>query len=189
MEGKYENRYDVTVLINGFPVVQIELKRRGLDFKEAFNQIQRYRRHSYQGLYRYLQLYIISNGTDTHVLILWDGFQAGKTYTGYTGVLGSTFVSLKLKKDTNNKFINYYFKHTLEFRQARWREGSGLPHVSRDFVENYKFFLPCYKEQLQISKILDHIGNSIKAEKEKMISFSILKKDIYKRCLFSKYKT
>ncbi|MBT2278611.1 type I restriction endonuclease subunit R [Priestia megaterium] len=63
--GKYENRYDVTLLINGLPLVQIELKRRGLDFKEAFNQIQRYRRHSFQGLYHFLQIFVVSNGIDT----------------------------------------------------------------------------------------------------------------------------
>lgn len=63
--GKYENRYDVTLLINGLPLVQIELKRRGLDFKEAFNQIQRYRRHSFQGLYHFLQIFVVSNGVDT----------------------------------------------------------------------------------------------------------------------------
>lgn len=63
--GKYTNRYDVTLLINGFPLVQIELKRRGLDLKEAFNQIERYRKHSYQGLYRYIQVFVVSNGVDT----------------------------------------------------------------------------------------------------------------------------
>ncbi|MGL5753254.1 MAG: type I restriction endonuclease subunit R, partial [Paraclostridium sp.] len=63
--GKYTNRYDVTLLINGLPLVQVELKRRGLDLKEAFNQINRYKKHSYQGLYRYLQIFIVSNGVDT----------------------------------------------------------------------------------------------------------------------------
>lgn len=63
--GKYTNRYDVTLLINGLPLVQIELKRRGVDFKEAFNQIERYRKHSYHGLYRYIQVFVISNGVDT----------------------------------------------------------------------------------------------------------------------------
>ena len=63
--GKYTNRYDVTLLINGLPLVQIELKRRGVDFKEAFNQIERYRKHSYHGLYRYIQVFVISNGIDT----------------------------------------------------------------------------------------------------------------------------
>ena len=65
MESKYVNRYDVTILINGLPMVQIELKRRGKDFKEAFNQIERYRRHSFKGLYRYIQCFVVSNGVDT----------------------------------------------------------------------------------------------------------------------------
>lgn len=65
MINKYTNRYDVTILINGLPLVQVELKRRGLDLKEAFNQIERYRRHSYKGLYRYIQCFVITNGVDT----------------------------------------------------------------------------------------------------------------------------
>lgn len=65
MVNKYTNRYDVTILINGLPLVQIELKRRGLDLKEAFNQIERYRKHSYKGLYRYIQCFVITNGVDT----------------------------------------------------------------------------------------------------------------------------
>lgn len=71
--GKYKNRYDVTLFINGLPVIQIELKRRGLDFKEAFNQIQRYRKHSFRGLYRYLQMFIVSNGVDTKYFANSDG--------------------------------------------------------------------------------------------------------------------
>ncbi|WP_448267964.1 type I restriction endonuclease subunit R [Nostoc sp. DSM 114159] len=67
-QGKYKNRYDVTLLINGLPLVQIELKRRGLGLKEAFNQINRYQRHSYgadNGLFQYVQIFVISNGVDT----------------------------------------------------------------------------------------------------------------------------
>ena len=63
--GKYTNRYDVTLLITGLPLVQIELKRRGVDIKEAVNQIMRYRKHSYQGLYHFIQMFIVSNGIDT----------------------------------------------------------------------------------------------------------------------------
>lgn len=63
--GKYTNRYDVTLLVNGLPLVQIELKRRGGDIKEAVNQIMRYRKHSYQGLYHFIQLFVVSNGVDT----------------------------------------------------------------------------------------------------------------------------
>lgn len=63
--GKYTNRYDVTLLVNGLPLVQIELKRRGVDIKEAVNQIMRYRKHSYTGLYHYIQMFVVSNGMDT----------------------------------------------------------------------------------------------------------------------------
>jgi type I restriction enzyme R subunit len=73
VEGKYKNRYDVTILINGLPVIQVELKRRGLDFKEAFNQIQRYRKHSFRGLFRFLQLFVVSNGVDTKYFANSDG--------------------------------------------------------------------------------------------------------------------
>ena len=67
-EGKFKNRYDVTILINGMPLVQIELKRRGLELKEAFNQINRYQRHSFganAALFQYVQIFIISNGVNT----------------------------------------------------------------------------------------------------------------------------
>lgn len=67
-EGRYKNRYDVTLLINGLPLVQIELKRRGIEIKEAFNQINRYQRHSFwseRGLFNYVQLFVISNGVNT----------------------------------------------------------------------------------------------------------------------------
>lgn len=66
--GKYENRYDVTLLVNGLPLVQIELKKRGIEIKEAFNQINRYQRHSFwaeSGLFNYVQLFVISNGVNT----------------------------------------------------------------------------------------------------------------------------
>ncbi|TNJ41352.1 type I restriction endonuclease subunit R [Tamlana fucoidanivorans] len=68
VEGTYKNRYDVTLLINGLPLVQIELKRRGLELKEAFNQINRYQRHSFganAALFQYVQLFVISNGVNT----------------------------------------------------------------------------------------------------------------------------
>lgn len=67
-EGKRANRYDVTVLVNGLPLVHIELKRRGVDIREAFNQINRYQRDSFwaeSGLFQYVQLFVISNGTFT----------------------------------------------------------------------------------------------------------------------------
>ena len=70
-EGSFKNRYDVTLLVNGLPLVQIELKRRGAEIKEAFNQINRYQRHSFwsnHGLFQYVQLFVISNGVNTKYL-------------------------------------------------------------------------------------------------------------------------
>ena len=66
--AKHDNRYDVTVLVNGFPLVHIELKRRGVAIREAFNQINRYQRDSFwagSGLFEYVQIFVISNGTNT----------------------------------------------------------------------------------------------------------------------------
>lgn len=63
--GKYVNRYDVTLLVNGLPLIQVELKRRGIDIREAVNQVMRYKKHSYNGLYHFIQLFIVSNGVDT----------------------------------------------------------------------------------------------------------------------------
>ena len=66
--GHHDVRYDVTILVNGLPLVHVELKRRGMNIREAFNQINRYQRDSFwasSGLYQYVQIFVISNGTDT----------------------------------------------------------------------------------------------------------------------------
>ena len=65
MVGKHKNRYDVTILINGLPLVQVELKRRSMDIKQAFNQVKRYGRMSYKNLFGYIQIFIVSNGLET----------------------------------------------------------------------------------------------------------------------------
>ena len=70
-QGSFLNRYDVTLLVNGLPLVQIELKRSGIEIKEAFNQINRYQNHSFwsnHGLFQYVQLFVISNGVNTKYL-------------------------------------------------------------------------------------------------------------------------
>lgn len=67
-DGRYKNRYDVTILVNGLPLVHVELKRRGVEIREAFNQIERYQRDSFWsgcGLFQYVQIFVISNGTNT----------------------------------------------------------------------------------------------------------------------------
>ena len=65
VEGRKKCRYDVTILVNGLPLVQIELKQRGVELKEAYNQIQRYHKTSFHGLFDYIQLFVISNGVNT----------------------------------------------------------------------------------------------------------------------------
>lgn len=80
VKEKYKNRYDVTILMNGLPVLQVELKRRGMDIKQAFNQIERYRKHSYSGLFRYLQMFVISNGVNTKYFVNNDA----KSLFGFT---------------------------------------------------------------------------------------------------------
>ena len=65
VEGRKKCRYDVTILINGLPLVQMELKRRGVELKQAYNQIQRYHKTSFHGLFDYIQLFVISNGVNT----------------------------------------------------------------------------------------------------------------------------
>ena len=65
VEGRKTCRYDVTILINGLPLVQIELKKRGVELKQAYNQVQRYQKTSFRGLFDYIQLFVISNGVNT----------------------------------------------------------------------------------------------------------------------------
>lgn len=62
-----ETRYDVTLFVNGLPLIQIELKARGKTLKEAVNQIERYRRTSYKELYKFIQIYVVSNGVNTKI--------------------------------------------------------------------------------------------------------------------------
>lgn len=72
-EGAYKGRYDVTLFVNGLPLVQIELKRRGIDYKEAFNQISRYKLHNFGGLFGFVQVFVVSNGATTKYFANKDG--------------------------------------------------------------------------------------------------------------------
>lgn len=96
-EGKRATRYDVTVLVNGLPMVHIELKRRGVDIREAFNQINRYQRDSFwagTGLFEYVQLFVISNGTLTK-------YYSNTTRNGHLSEQKST---RRTKAKTSNSF-------------------------------------------------------------------------------------
>lgn len=81
--GKYKNRYDVTILCNGLPIVQIELKRAGIDIKEAINQIDRYRIHSYKGLFHFVQIFVVSNAVETRYFANTDSLKILKSLTFY----------------------------------------------------------------------------------------------------------
>ena len=124
--GNYENRYDVTILVNGFPLVHIELKRRGVALKEAFNQIERYQRDSFwaaSGLYEYVQLFVISNGTRTKYYSNTTRISAIKERNGKKKVqkTSSSFEFTSFWADANNKVIpdlvdftrTFFQKHTL----------------------------------------------------------------------------
>ena len=96
--GNYDNRYDVTILVNGLPLVHIELKRRGVAIKEAFNQIDRYQRDSFLascGLYEYVQIFVISNGTNTKYY---------SNTTRFNHIKDSTSGQAKKKEKTSNSF-------------------------------------------------------------------------------------
>ncbi|MCE5178585.1 MAG: type I restriction endonuclease subunit R [Porphyromonadaceae bacterium] len=96
--GTHSNRYDVTILVNGLPMVHIELKRRGIELKEAFNQINRYNRESFwadSGLFEYVQLFVISNGTFTKYY---------SNTTRFTHIKEKAEGSLKKGKQTSNSY-------------------------------------------------------------------------------------
>ena len=104
----YKNRYDVTVLINGLPVVQIELKRPGVEINEAINQINRYRKFSFKGLFRYLQLFVVSNSVQTKYFCNENEMENGM----YNPILKSLVF---FWTDSKNKRINTLDEFTGEF--------------------------------------------------------------------------
>ncbi|SCP99561.1 type I restriction endonuclease subunit R [Anaerobium acetethylicum] len=125
--AKYDNRYDVTVLANGLPVVHVELKRRGVAIREAFNQINRYQRDSFWagcGLFEYVQLFVISNGTNTKYYSNSTRFNAIKDAASGNTKKGKTSNSFEFTcfwSDANNRVIpdlidftkTFFAKHSL----------------------------------------------------------------------------
>ncbi|MFR3030399.1 MAG: DEAD/DEAH box helicase family protein [Blautia sp.] len=104
----YKNRYDVTILINGLPVVQVELKRPGVEISEAINQINRYRKFSFKGLFRYLQLFVVSNSVQTKYFCNENEMDGGV----YSPILKSLVF---FWTDANNTRINKLDEFTAEF--------------------------------------------------------------------------
>lgn len=125
--GNYDNRYDVTVLVNGLPLVHVELKRRGVALKEAFNQINRYQRDSFwagSGLYEYIQIFVISNGTSTKYYSNTTRESHIKEQTSTRNKSKKTSNSFEFTSywaDSNNKVISdlvdftrtFFAKHTI----------------------------------------------------------------------------
>ena len=104
----YKNRYDVTILVNGLPLVQVELKRPGVEINEAINQINRYRKFSFRGLFRYLQLFVVSNSVQTKYFCNENEMQSGM----YNPILKSLVF---FWTDDKNKRINTLEEFTSEF--------------------------------------------------------------------------
>ena len=105
VKGTYTNRYDVTILVNGLPLIQIELKRRGIEIKEAFNQVKRYQKHSYHAnhrLFNFIQFFVISNGVNTQYFANNSDMSAKQTFDW---------------TDVNNKRISQLFDFTKVFLQ------------------------------------------------------------------------
>lgn len=125
--ARHDNRYDVTVLVNGFPMIHIELKRRGVPIKEAFNQIERYQRESFWagcGLYNYVQIFVISNGTNTKYYSNTTRHNAIKEANSRGGKKGKTSNSFEFTSfwaDANNRVIpdlidftkTFFARHTV----------------------------------------------------------------------------
>ena len=126
--AKHDNRYDVTVLVNGLPLVHIELKRRGVPIREAFNQINRYQRDSFwagSGLYEYVQIFVISNGTNTKYYSNTTRFNAIKDAASASKAkkekTSNSFEFTSFWADANNRVIpdlidftkTFFAKHTI----------------------------------------------------------------------------
>lgn len=125
--ARHDNRYDVTVLVNGFPLVHIELKRRGVPIREAFNQINRYERDSFSagyGLFEYVQIYVISNGTNTKYYsnsTRYNTIKDAEVANTKKGKTSNSFEFTSFWADANNRIIpdlidftkTFFAKHTI----------------------------------------------------------------------------
>ena len=144
VEGRKKCRYDVTILINGLPLVQIELKRRGVELKQAYNQIQRYHKTSFHGLFDYIQLFVISNGVNTR-------YFANNPNSGYKFTFNWTDAANIPFNDLEKFATSFFDKCTLGKIIGKYivlHEGDKCLMVLRP----YQFYA--------VEKILDRVKNS-----------------------------
>ena len=144
VEGRKKCRYDVTILINGLPLVQIELKRRGVELKQAYNQIQHYHKTSFHGLFDYVQLFVISNGVNTR-------YFANNPNSGYKFTFNWTDADNVPFNELEKFAISFFDKCTLGKIIGKYivlHEGDKCLMVLRP----YQFYA--------VEKILDRVKNS-----------------------------
>ena len=123
--GKYETRYDVTILVNGFPMVHVELKRRGIELREAFNQIKRYQRDSFwasSGLFEYVHIFVISNGTHTKY---------------YSNTTRNLHIKEQIKNERSNKKTSNSFEFTSFWADANNKIIPDLVDFTKTFFSKH----------------------------------------------------
>lgn len=123
--AKFNNRYDVTILVNGFPLIHVELKRRGVAIREAFNQINRYQRDSFwagSGLYEYVQIFVISNGTHTKY---------------YSNTTRSAHIKEQEKNTSRGKKTSNSFEFTSFWADANNKVISDLVDFTKTFLSKH----------------------------------------------------
>ena len=146
MEGRKTCRYDVTILINGLPLVQIELKKRGVELKQAYNQVQRYMKTSFRGLFDYIQLFVVSNGVNTR-------YFANNPNCGWKFTFNWTLPNNEPVNDLSNFATLFFDKCTLGKMLSKYivlHEGDKCLMVLRP----YQYYA--------VEKILDRVQNSNK---------------------------
>lgn len=146
VEGRKTCRYDVTILVNGLPLVQIELKKRGVELKQAYNQIQRYHKTSFHGLFDYIQIFVISNGVNTR-------YFANNPNCGYKFTFNWTLKNNEAVNDLSTFAADFFDKCTLGKMISKYivlHEGDKCLMVLRP----YQYYA--------VEEILDRVQNTNK---------------------------
>lgn len=146
VEGRKTCRYDVTILVNGLPLIQIELKKRGVELKQAYNQIQRYHKTSFHGLFDYIQIFVISNGVNTR-------YFANNPNCGYKFTFNWTLKNNEAVNDLSTFAADFFDKCTLGKMISKYivlHEGDKCLMVLRP----YQYYA--------VEEILDRVQNTNK---------------------------